>query len=148
MTAFARFAQTELCPARDHLTPMADENLQQFAQAHGSRLAAFQRHHVDAENRLQLRVLIKVVEHDLGVFAATQLEDHAHAVLVGLIADLGDAFDPLLLDQLGDLFLQARLVDLIGQFGNHDRLTVALEGLEMSTRTHHNAATSGGIGVA
>jgi len=50
------------------------------------------------------RLRIQVVEHDLGDLAALELDDHAHAVLVGLItqAVAGDPVDQFLAHQLGD----------------------------------------------
>jgi hypothetical protein len=71
---------------------------------------------------LQLGLGVEVVEHHLRHFAATQLDDDAHAVLVGLVAQLGDAFDLLLFDQLGDLLDQTRLVQLVRQLGDDDLL--------------------------
>ena len=56
---------------------------------------------VDAEHALQLGVLVEVVEDDLRDLAAAQLHHHAHAVLVGLVPQLGDPLDALFLDQLG-----------------------------------------------
>ena len=62
---------------------------------------------------LQLRVLVEVVEDDLRHLAALQLDDDAHAVAIGLVAQVGDAFDRLLAHQIGDPLDQLRLVDLI-----------------------------------
>jgi hypothetical protein len=67
-----------------------------------ARLAVDQRHHVHAEGVLQLGLLVQVVEHHLGHFAALELDHQAHAGLVGLVADVGDAFDLLVAHQLGD----------------------------------------------
>ena len=58
------------------------------------------------KRRLQLRVLVEVVEHDLGHLAAAQLDDDPHAVAVGLVAQIRDALDRLLAHQLGDLLDQ------------------------------------------
>ncbi len=46
--------------------------------------------------------LNRLLQHDVGQLAALQLDDDAHAVLVGLVAQLADAFDLLLANQLGD----------------------------------------------
>ena len=53
------------------------------------------RQHDDPERRLQLRVLVEIVQDDLGNFAAPQLDDDPHAVAIGLVAKIGDAFDRL-----------------------------------------------------
>jgi hypothetical protein len=78
-------------------------------QAQLARLAVDDRQHDDAEADLQLRVLVEVVEHHLGLLAALQLEHDAHAVAVALIAHFGNAFDLFLVHQRGDLLDQRDL---------------------------------------
>ena len=58
--------------------------------------------------------------------ALADVEDDAHALAVALVADVGDAVDPLVLHELGDLLDEARLVDLVGDLGDDDRFLVAL----------------------
>ena len=99
---------------------MADERLQQFLEVEQARPVAGQRHDIDAEDRLHLGEFVEVIEDHLGHFAALQFDHHAHAVLVGFIAQAADAGQLLVLDELGDLFLQARLVDLIRQLADDD----------------------------
>ena len=94
---------------------MTDERLDDLLEIEQTRLPIHQRHHVDAENGLHLGVLIQVVQHDLGHLAAPQLDDHAHAVLVRLVAQLGDALELALLHQFRDSLEQTGFVDLIGQ---------------------------------
>ena len=55
-----------------------------------------------------------------------EVDDDAHAVAVGLVADVGDALDALLAHQLGDLLDQLGLVDLVGDLGGDDRLAPGL----------------------
>ena len=57
------------------------------------RPAADQRHQVDAEADLQRRVAEQLVEHDVGIGLALELDHHARAVAVALVAQLGDALD-------------------------------------------------------
>ena len=57
-----------------------------------------------------------------GDLAALELDHDAHAVAVGLVAQVGDALDLLLAHQLGDALDQPRLVDLVGDLGDDDRL--------------------------
>ena len=91
-------------------------------QAQHPRPAADDRQHDDAEGLLQLRVLVEVVEDDLADFAALQLDDHAHAVAIRLVAEVGDALDRLLADQVGDALEQLRLVHLVRDLGDDDLL--------------------------
>ena len=102
--ALARLGEIENRAARDDLAPMPDEGLQHLLERHQLRLAVLQRHHVDAEHRLHRRLRVQVVEDDFGDLAALELDDDAHAVLVGLIAQAiaGDAIEQLLAHQLRD----------------------------------------------
>ena len=78
-------------------------------QAQFARLAVDDREIDDAEADLQLRVLVEVVENDLGLLAALQLEDDAHTVAIALVADFGNAFDFLLVDQRGGVLRSAAI---------------------------------------
>ena len=89
-------AQLELGAPADHLAAELDEVLEHLEQRQHPRPAADDRQHDDAEGRLQLRVLVEVVQDDVGHLAALQLDDDAHAVAIRFVAQVGDAFDDLL----------------------------------------------------
>ena len=125
MRAVARLGEIENRAARDDFAPVPQECLEHFLEAEELRLAVDERDHVDAEHGLERRLREEVVEHHLGDFAALQLDDDAHAVLVGLVAQLGDAVDFLVAHQLGDALEQARLVHLVRQLGDDDGLAPA-----------------------
>ena len=129
---------------------MRQEAFEHLLQVQQARLAIDQRHHVHAEGVLQLRLLVQVVEDDLGHFAALQLDDDAHAGLVRLVADIGDAFDLLLVDQLGDLFDQGLLVNLVGNLVDDDGLTIIalFHILDMGAAAHDDAAAAGPVAFA
>ncbi len=57
----------------------------------------------------------EAVQDDLGVRIALYLDDYAHAVAVGLVAQVGDALDALVAHLVGDVLYELALVDLIGQ---------------------------------
>src|SRR5690606_35231892 len=78
-------------------------------------------------------------------FAALDLDVDAHAVLVGLVAQLADAFQALFLDQLGDLLDQPGLVHLVGDLGDDDRFTAIVRNLDLGTRAHAHAAAAGPV---
>ena len=133
--------ELELGAAADDFAAELDEALDQLEQVQHLRPAADDREHDDAEARLQRRVLVEVVEHDLGHFAALQLDDDAHAVAVGFVAQVGDAFDRLLAHQVGDPLDQLRLVDLIRNLGDDDRDPVALlVRLDRRLGAHHESS--------
>lgn len=149
MPPLARLAQIEHRATRHHLAAVQQEALQHLAQVQQAGLAVDQRHHVHAERVLQLRILIEVVEHDLRHFATLELDHHAHARLVGLVADIGNALDALFGHQFGDPLEQRALVNLIGQLIDDDRLALtAVDILEVRLGTHHHAATAGAIALA
>ena len=91
-----------------------------LGQRERARHAADQGDVDDAEGGLHLGVLVELVEHDLGDGLALELDDEAHAVAVGLVAQVADLGDLLLLDQLDDVLDERRPVDLVGQLGDHD----------------------------
>ena len=149
MPALARLAQLVHRAARHHLAAVLQEDLQQELQVAQARLTVDQRDHVHAEAVLQLRLLVEVVEHDLGHFAALELDDHAHAGLVRLVLDVADALDLLLVDELGDALEQRLLVHLIGNLVDDDRLArAAVDVLEMHPRAHDNAPATGAVALA
>ena len=118
--------------ARDDLAAVAQECSSISLSDEQLRLAVDERHHVDAEHGLERRLREEVVEHHFGDFAALELDDDAHAVLVGLVAQVGDAVDFLVARQLGDALDQPRLVHLVRQFGDDDGL--APPALSMSSK--------------
>ena len=149
MAALARLFQLEHRAAGDHLAAVRDEALDQVLEVEHLGLVVDQRHHVHAEGVLQLRMLVEVVEDDLGQFVPLQFDHDAHAVLVGLVANVGNALDLLLAHQLGDPLEQGLLVHLVGQLVDDDRLAVALaDVLEVGLGAHHHAAAAGAVALA
>ena len=148
MATLARLAQLVDRAARDDLAPVAEERFDQVLERQQLGLPVLQRHHVDAEHGLHRRLRIEIVEHDVGDFAALQLDDDAHSVLVGLVTQFRDALDQLPAHQVGDTLEQARLVDLVGQLGDDDCLIAAVvDVLDVRARAHQDAAAAGGVGA-
>ena len=143
--------QLVLRPADHDLALVAHVGLERLAQGERARHAVDQRHHVHAEGRLHRRVLVELVEHDLGDRVALELDHQPHAALVGLVVDVGDLQQLLLAVQIGDLLDQpavTALLDHVGQLGDDDRLLALLERLDVRARLHADAASPGGIRVA
>jgi len=113
-------------PAHD-LDAVVDEALEGVDDAHFARLAVDDGEHDDPEIHLHLRVFVQVIQDNFGIFAALELQHDAQAFAVALVADVGDALDFFLVDELGDLFDQAGLVHLVGQLGDDDGLAVLLD---------------------
>ena len=82
------------------LALVVDVVAEHLAQRQRARHVVDQRDHVDAERRLQRRVLVELVEHDLRDRVALELDHDPHAAAVGLVAQVGDLGDLLLLDEV------------------------------------------------
>ena len=78
-------------------------------------LAVDEGQHVHVEGQLHRRVLEQVVQDLVRVGVALELDEDPHPVAVGLVPKVGDAVDLLVLDEIGDLLEERRLVDLVGQ---------------------------------
>src|SRR3569623_1010705 len=147
MGALARLAEFEHRAPRDHFAAVADECFQYLLEIKQARLAVHHHDHVDAEHALHLGVLIEIVEHHFRHFTAAQFNEHAHAVLIGLVAELGDALDAFFLHELGDLLEQTRLVHLVRQLGDDDGLATLGVFFDMRARPYVDAAAAGVIGL-
>ena len=95
--------------AHDHLALVSDVVVDHLAQVQRARDVVDERDHVHAERGLHRRVLVELVEHDLRDRVALELDHQAHAALVGLVAQVGDLGDPLVVDEFGDLRRSGRL---------------------------------------
>ena len=104
MRAVAGFGELVNRAPGYHLAAVAHERFDHLFEIEQPRLPVHQRHQVDAEYGLQWGMLVDVVQHHVRIFAALELDDHAHAVFVGLVAKLADSFQPLLFDELGNFF--------------------------------------------
>ena len=140
--------EQKLGAPRHHFFAEGDEGGQHVLQRHQQRAAAVERHDVDAEGRLQRREAIELVEHDVALGVALELDHHAVAVAVALVAQVGNAVDLLVAHQLGDALDHGRLVHLIGNFGDDDRFAFLADGLEGDLAAHHDRAAAGVVGAA
>ena len=89
-------AQLVLRAANDDLALVIDVVPEHLAQRQRARDVVDQRDHVHAERRLQRRVLVELVEHDLRDRVALELDHDPHAATVGLVAQVADLRDLLL----------------------------------------------------
>jgi len=132
----AGLREFELAAAGDHFLAEGDERLEDRLQPHHFGASAADGKHIGG------------VEHDLGGRVALQFDDDADALAVRFVADIGDAFDPLVACGLGDFLDQARLADLKGDRGEDDRLAIVTAFLDHIGRAHHDRATARGISQA
>ena len=81
---------------------------QQLLERQHPRLAVDQRQEDDRKRVLQRRELVELVEHDLGIGVALQLEDQPHRLLqVALVAHRRNALDPVFVHQRRDPLFHA-----------------------------------------
>ena len=83
-----------------------------------------------------------------GFEVALDLDVDPHPVAVRLVAQVGDAVDLLVLDEVGDLLEQRRLVHLVRQLGDDDRHALAVELLELDLGAHDDPAAAVGVHLA
>ena len=148
MGAVAGLGQLELRAPRDHLFAELDERLDEVAQRQRLGPAAADGEHVCGEARLGRRVAPELVQHYLRRGIALEVDDHAHALAVGFVANVGNALHALVLRGLGDLLHQPVLADLIRNGGEHDRAAVAPAFLDLVAGAHNDRALAGQIGAA
>lgn len=151
MCALLGATQLVLRAADDDLALVVDVAADDLAQRQRLRHVVDERHHVDAERRLHRGVLVELVQHHLRQRVALELDHQAHAMAVGLVPDVADLRDLLLVHQVGDLRDQAAvaaLLDLIGQLGDDDRLLALRQRLDVRARLHADLAAPGRVRVA
>ena len=120
MQPLFRLAQIVSGAPGHHFPAVVDKALQGFFEIENLGSAVDDGEHVDAEGVLESRVLVKLVDNDVGQRIPFQFYDDAHAVAVGFISDIGDPFYFFLVDQLGDLLDQPFLVHHVGDFADDD----------------------------
>ncbi len=148
MRVIARLGEQIFGPPRDHFLAEVEERAQHVGQRQHLRPAAVQRDHVGAEARLQGGEAPELVEHHVGDRVALDLDDDAHAVAIGLVAQVGDALDALLANQLRDALDQRRLVDLVGDLADDQRLAVLAQLFDRDLGAHDDRAAAGCISGA
>ena len=102
----------------DRLDPEVEKHLQHLAKREQNRLTIHQRQHVGTEVALKWRELEQIVQNHLWVGIPPQLHNDAHAITIAFIADVGDAFELLVVDHLSDPLNQSRFVGLVGQLSD------------------------------
>ena len=147
MGTFFLLAKAEPGAADNNFQLVAHVDADKLVDAEGAGHAVNNGEHVGAEVRLQRRVLVEVVENDLGDGVALQGDDDAHADTGGgLVLDVGDATDAPVGNLLGDGGHQIVGVHLVGQFGDDDDSALALF-LDGGFAAHADGAAPGGVGV-
>ena len=148
MRVVARLGEQIFGPPSNDFLAEVDERAQHVGQRQHLRPAAVQRDHVGAETRLQGGEAPELVEHHVGDRVALDLDDDAHAVAVGFVAQIRDALDALLANELCYALDQRRLVDLVGDLADDQRLAVLAQLFDRDLGAHDDRAAAGRISGA
>ena len=129
---------------------MAQEFGQDLFQVQQPRLAVNQSHHIDAEAVLQLGQFVELVQNDFGIFIAFQFDHDTHTGFVGLVTQVGYAFQRFFAHQFADFLNQLGFVYLIWDFIDNDGFAFAIftNRLNMGFTAHHYTAAAGFIAFA
>ena len=95
-------AEAEAGAAGDDVAAVLNEAFEQLADVHLLRATLVEGEQDDAERVLEVSVLVELVDDDLRVLVALELDDHA-GVLVGLVTQVGNLIQHLVGAQLGDM---------------------------------------------
>jgi len=132
----------------DHVATVVDEVPQDLLECQDARNAVHQGQQDHPEVGLQVGVLVELVHHDVRNGVVAQLDHDAHAFAVGLVAQVRDPLDPLLLHGVSDALDQAGLVDLVGDLGDDDGSLVAPDLLDFHDGPGRDTAPTRRVGVA
>jgi hypothetical protein len=121
-------AELELRSTGDDLALEVEVVLEHVAERQRPRDAVDERDRVESEGRLQLRVLEELVQSDLRHGVALELDLDAHARAVGVVGEIRDLGQDLVVDEVRDLLDHPgvpALLDAVGQLGDDDRRLAA-----------------------
>ena len=138
--------QVILGPAADDLILELDVLLDHLLQGQDLRHLVVDGQHDDAHGILQLGVLVQLVQDDLGVGILAHVDDDAHSLAVGLIVQVADSLDPLVLDEVCNVLDEARLIDHVRDLRHDDLGAAVLLFLDGGTAAQGDFAAAGGVG--
>ncbi len=133
--------------AAHHVDAVINKMIDRRNQPHLLRLAIDHRQEDHAEALLHLGVLVELVEHDLWLGAALQFDHDAHALAIAFVADVADVVNRLVVHQVGDALHQPRLVHLVGNLGNDDRLPLLGQVFDRRHGPHDKTPAAGLVGL-
>ena len=148
MRRVARLVEFVLGAPGDDLLAEVDEGGKEILERQRLRPAAVERDHIRGKARLQRGEAPELIEHHVGDGVALQLDDDTHAIAVGFVAQVRNAFDLLVAHKLGDLFDQNRLVHLIGDLADDQGLAFLADFLDLDLGAHQDRAAPDQIGGA
>ena len=144
-------AQLVLRAARDDLALVVEVVADELEQRERPWDALDESDRVVAERRLERRVLEELVEHHLRDSVALELDLDPHPGLVGVVVDVRDLGQHLVVDEVGDLLDDAgvpALLHAVRELRDDDRRLAAAQLLDVRASAHDDAAAAGAVRVA
>ena len=142
-----RLAQFILGPAHDDIVTVLEVVEDHLPQVQQLRTPLDQGNVVDREAGLELRVLVQLVEDHVRDGVPLEIKHDPHALPVGLVPDLADAVNLLVVDEVSGLANHVGLVDLVGNLLDNDLLLAGAGLLETGLAAHHDPAAAGLVGI-
>ncbi len=142
MRALLGLGEVELGAAAHHDLAVPDVLVDEPAQVQDLGPVVDEGEHDGAERRAERRVHVELVQHDLGIRVLLQLDHDAHAVAIGLVAQVADAGDLRLAHEVGNLLEERGLVHLERDLGRDEAHAPAPSLLDLHARPHADQAAA------
>ena len=140
--------EIELGAAAHHDLAVQHVLIEQRAQRQHLRPVVDQPEHDRAEGALQRRVHEQLVQHHLGIRVLLELDHDAHAIAIGLVAQIADAGELGVANHVGDALEQHRLVDLERNLRGDQAEAAGAAFLDLHLRPHADQPAAGQVAVA
>ena len=101
------------------------------------------RQHDDRERALHRGVLVKIVDHNLRISVALELDDDAR-VFVGFVTNRRDLAQNFFVHEIGDTLNQRSAIHIVWNLRDDDLLFAALDFFNAGFAAHFHAAAPGG----
>ena len=146
MGTFLCLSQVEDGAAGDDIHLEVDIVLENLLQIQDLRHTVHNCQHDDTIGDLHLGVAVQAVEHHMGRSLPLEGDLNMHTVSVGVVVNIGDTVNPLVLDHIGNALHKTGLVHLIGQLRDNDLEAAVFILHDLRSGTDGNFGTTGSIG--
>ena len=147
MDALLRLIQVKLSTTAYDINLVINVVAQNLAKRERTRNTVNQGQVNDAKVGLKLSLLVQVIQNNLWNRITLEVQNNTHALTVGLIAHVGNAFDFLLVNCLSNLLLKKALVNLIRNLSDNKTLTTTLDLLNVDFCADGNRTATSLIGI-
>ena len=142
MRSVLSFLEVVLSSSRNNLLLEINVMLKNILEREDFRLTVDNGKQDHAEGCLELSVGIKLIENDLRICVTLEVDRDVHTCLGGIVVDIGDTLDLLVLDKVCDAFDKSCFVYVVRNFRNLDLKSSVLLLNDLGTGTDNNLASS------